>query len=300
MNCSISFQNQPILPSPTVRFLGVLLDPRLSGQAHMSFIIDKGRRTLQIIQALRGTWWGAHPHMLLTIYRALLRASIEYSSHIFSLTQNSLSRALQIVQNQALRLCFGYRISTPLNVIYVETVELTLSFRFRLLTSRYFLKISSVRNHIVIDKLHLLYDTAAETNRTDYLHAHFPAAIIFNHIWTSYHSSIDCSFTLPNFRSSFRSTTISSPYTSLSLPSVDLTNFFPIPPAQSFFNQELQYLTSDSVLFYTDGSKVDHSSYVGAAVFSPQLEAELSWSSDFRHTPRFFPRKHTPFIQLLL
>ncbi|XP_018315708.1 RNA-directed DNA polymerase from mobile element jockey-like [Mycetomoellerius zeteki] len=53
MNCSISFQNQHILPSPTVRFLGVLLDPRLSGQAHMSFIIDKGRRTLQIIQALR-------------------------------------------------------------------------------------------------------------------------------------------------------------------------------------------------------------------------------------------------------
>ncbi|KYQ60012.1 hypothetical protein ALC60_00948 [Trachymyrmex zeteki] len=255
MNYSISFQNQRILPSPTVRFLGVLLDPKLLGQAHMSFIIDKSRGTLQIIQTLRGTWWRAHPRMLLTIYRAMLRASID-SAHIFDLTHNSQSRALQIVQNQALRLCFGYRISTPLNVMYAETVELTLFFRFRLLTSRYFLKISSVRNHVVVNKLHQLCDLAVGTYRTDYLHARFPAALIFHRIWISYHSSIDCSFTLPNFRSSLRSTSISPSYTSLYLPSADTHNFFPIPPAQSFFNQELQHLTSDSVLFYTDGSKV--------------------------------------------
>ncbi|XP_018305171.1 ribonuclease H1, partial [Mycetomoellerius zeteki] len=30
-----------------------------------------------------------------------------------------------------------------------------------------------------------------------------------------------------------------------------------------------------STVFYTDGSKIDHGTYVGAAVFSPQLHAEL-------------------------
>ncbi|XP_018367425.1 PREDICTED: uncharacterized protein LOC108763958 [Trachymyrmex cornetzi] len=190
--------NQLILPSPTVRFLGVLLDPKLSGKPHMSYIINKGKRILQIIQALRGTWRRAHPHMLLTIYRAMLRASIEYSALIFGLKHNNLSRALQIIQNQALRLCFGYRISTPLNVIFAESGELTLTHRFRLLALHYFLKISSVQQHITVDKLHQLCDLA-----------------------------------------------------------------------------EFRDLTSDSTLFYTDGSKVDHSTHVGAAVFAPQLQWEL-------------------------
>ncbi|KYN10881.1 THAP domain-containing protein 9 [Trachymyrmex cornetzi] len=131
----------------------------------MTYTINKGKRILQIIQALRGTWWGAHPHMLLTIYRAMLRASIEYSAHIFGLKHSSLSRSLQVVQNQALRLCYGYHISTPLNIIYAE-IELTLSHRIRLLTSRYFLKISSVNGHIVINKLFLFCDTVIGSHKT--------------------------------------------------------------------------------------------------------------------------------------
>lgn len=177
-NYHISIQNHRIPASSSVRFLGVLLDPRLSGRLHMTSIIQKGKRIMQVISALRGTWWGAYPHVLLIIYRAMLRA-IEYSAHIFGLMNNDLSRAFQIIQNQALRLCYGYRIFTPLNVIYAETVELTLSSRFRLLTSKYFMKISSVRDHPAVVKLHELYDLALNTNRINYLRAHFPAVLIF-------------------------------------------------------------------------------------------------------------------------
>ncbi|XP_018366329.1 PREDICTED: uncharacterized protein LOC108763321 [Trachymyrmex cornetzi] len=242
----------------------------------MSFIINKGKKILQIISALRGTWWGAHPHMLISIYRSMLRASIEYSAHIFGLINNDKSRALQVLQNQALRLCFGYRISTPLNVIYAETVELSLPFRFRLLTSRYFMKISSVRDHPAVLKLHELCDLAMRKNRMDYLRAHFPAALTFRHIWT-FHQDIDCSFTLPNFRHSFHSTITSSSYTSLSVPSLESLKLFPNLCAQALFDHEFSHLTAESTVFYTDGSKVDHGTYVGAAVFSPQLRAELMY-----------------------
>ncbi|KYM96985.1 hypothetical protein ALC62_12362 [Cyphomyrmex costatus] len=255
------------------RFLGVLLDPTLSGKAHMTAVIDK----VNIIRALRGTWWGAHPHLLLNIYRFMLRASIEYAAQIFGMNHNPCSRALQVIQNQALRLCFGYRISTPLNVIYAETVELTLSFRFRLLTSRYFIKISSVHGHITVEKLHLLCDTARAISRMDYLHKHFPAANLFLHIWYYYHSFVDRSYTLLFFRSSFRSTSITISYSSLSLPPADITQSISSPSAQSFFEQEFQHLIYDSTTFFTDGSKSDHSTHVGAAVFSPQLQAELMY-----------------------
>ncbi|KYN06195.1 hypothetical protein ALC62_02857 [Cyphomyrmex costatus] len=101
MNLSIAFQGQYIYPSNVIRFLGVLLDPKLSGKAHMTAVIDKGKRILQIIRALRGTWWGAHPHLLLDVYRSMLCASIEYAAQIFGMVQNSCSRALQIIQNHA-------------------------------------------------------------------------------------------------------------------------------------------------------------------------------------------------------
>ncbi|KYM98341.1 hypothetical protein ALC62_10951 [Cyphomyrmex costatus] len=276
-NYFITLWDQHILPSSSVRFLGVLLDPTLTGKAHMSAVTDKGKRILQVVRALRGTWWGAHPHLLLNIYKSMLRAAIEYAVQIFGMNSNTRSRALQVTQNHALSLCFGYRISTPLNVIYAETVELSLPFRFRLLASRYFLKISSVQGHITVEKLHQLCDVARVASRMDYLHNNFPAATVFLHIWSFYHCFVECSYTRPDFRSSFRSTTIAIDYDSLSFPPEDPSSQLPIPSAQSFFERDFQHLISDSTIFYTDGSKVDHSTHVGAAVFSPQLQAELMY-----------------------
>ncbi|XP_018352081.1 PREDICTED: uncharacterized protein LOC108754341 [Trachymyrmex septentrionalis] len=45
-----------IIPSSdSVRFLGVVLDPKLSGKKHMEYVICKDRRN-SITSALRGTW----------------------------------------------------------------------------------------------------------------------------------------------------------------------------------------------------------------------------------------------------
>ncbi|KYQ54710.1 Gag-Pol polyprotein [Trachymyrmex zeteki] len=96
-------------------------------------------------------------------------------------------------------------------------------------------------------------------------------------MWT-YRNTVDCSYILPNFRHSFYySSVISFSYSSLSTPSLETLDFLPNPCAQSAFDQEFLHLTTESTVFYTDGSKVDHSTYVGAAVFSPQLQAELMY-----------------------
>ncbi|XP_018360462.1 PREDICTED: uncharacterized protein LOC108759488 [Trachymyrmex cornetzi] len=143
MDYSISFRNQLILPSPTVRFLGVLLDPKLSGKPHMSYIINKGKRILQIIQALRDSGY---------LLRAIFLKYLRYNN-------TSLSTSC---------INFAIWLSAPL--------ELTT-------------------------------------------------------------------------------------YTGTSL--------------RPLFSIEFRDLTSDSTLFYTDGSKVDHSTHVGAAVLAPQLQGEL-------------------------
>jgi len=68
----------PIVDS--VRFLGVTLDHRLSDALHLRFLLVKGHRVLNIITSLSGVWWGAHPSLLLSLYRLIFRSSIEYGA----------------------------------------------------------------------------------------------------------------------------------------------------------------------------------------------------------------------------
>ncbi|KYQ48389.1 Gag-Pol polyprotein [Trachymyrmex zeteki] len=70
---------------------------------------------------------------------------------------------------------------------------------------------------------------------------------------------------------------ISFSYAQLSAPSLETLKSFPNCNAQALFEQEFHHLTAESIVFYTDGSKLDHSTHVGAAVFSPQLQAELMY-----------------------
>lgn len=64
----ISLNGSIIKPFLTVRFLGVFFDPKLTGNAYMDYIINKSKKILQIISALRGVWWGSHPQLLCSLY----------------------------------------------------------------------------------------------------------------------------------------------------------------------------------------------------------------------------------------
>ncbi|KYN22366.1 hypothetical protein ALC57_05236, partial [Trachymyrmex cornetzi] len=48
-------------------------------------VIKKGRNLINILSFLAAVWWGSHPQLLLTIYRAVFRGSIEYSCQVFVL-----------------------------------------------------------------------------------------------------------------------------------------------------------------------------------------------------------------------
>ncbi|KYN13209.1 hypothetical protein ALC57_14595 [Trachymyrmex cornetzi] len=248
-------------------------NPSLDNYIYYRSVVSQ---SYKILRRTKRAGWKAHPHMLLTIYRSRLRASIEYSAHIFGTMTNERTRALQVIQNHALRLCFGYCVSTPLNVVHAEAMELFLPLRFHLFASRYFLKISSVTDHPVVLKLYELCDLAAGMNNMNYLHAHFPAALLFQQMQI-FRNIVDRSYTLPNFRHSFSSSFISCSYSSLSTPSLETLDHLPNPCAQAAFDQEFSHLTAVSTVFYTVGSKVDHSTHVGAAVLIPQLQGELMY-----------------------
>ena len=130
---TLSLNNVIISPSIHVRFLGIILDVRLSFQFHFLYLCDKIRKILNIFKVLRGTWWGAEPRILRMVYTSLIRSSLEYGSHVFNFSSHKYFDKIEKIRNQALRLAIGFRGSTPISVMLAECCEPPFKKRFSFL-----------------------------------------------------------------------------------------------------------------------------------------------------------------------
>ncbi|KYQ60027.1 hypothetical protein ALC60_00939 [Trachymyrmex zeteki] len=132
---------------------------------HFKQVIKKGRSIINILSSLAAVLWGSPPQLLITIYRAVFRGSIEYGAQIFVLNnKKSLLLQLERIQYKALRIALGYKQSTPINVILFEAREPPLRLRFTHMSERYTLKSINRRGSAVARSLRSL-KLAAVTSR---------------------------------------------------------------------------------------------------------------------------------------
>jgi len=115
-NYSISLNETTIRPVSSCKFLGVLLEPGLTGHLYAKHLICKCGKLTNILKFLRGTWWGSNPKTLLCIFKALIRGSTDYASFLFPFHNAGLKESLERVLRRALRYCVGLRRSTPCNI----------------------------------------------------------------------------------------------------------------------------------------------------------------------------------------
>lgn len=101
--------------SSSVRFLGVIIDYKLSFKEHVNFVEKKCLRSLNIIKYLRGTWWGASAQTLIILYKSFVRSIIVYANFVYFPTQAAQKYKLEKIQYTAIRLSLGYRNSMPTN-----------------------------------------------------------------------------------------------------------------------------------------------------------------------------------------
>lgn len=125
-------------PSLKTPFLGVIVDRRFTGAAHFRYLINKCRKILDVLTSLSGVWWGSHPQLLLTLYRAMFRSVIEYGCQIFGLEGNRTTfNIINRMQYQAFRVAYGYRGSTLINILHCEACEPPLRARMAIVSRRY-------------------------------------------------------------------------------------------------------------------------------------------------------------------
>jgi ribonuclease HI len=97
----------PLTLTEQSRVLGVILDSGLTFRAHISNIKDRASLRLHVLRRLSSTSWGGDMLTLRQLYVSWVRPVLEYASPVWSLASQKLLHQLDIVQNDAVRICLG-------------------------------------------------------------------------------------------------------------------------------------------------------------------------------------------------
>ncbi|GFS78259.1 probable RNA-directed DNA polymerase from transposon BS [Trichonephila clavipes] len=137
----IFMENKSLLYEKHPKYLGYILDPEILSNKHIDYVINKGRKRLDLLKYIAGRDWGADAGTLRLTYTSLIRPVLEYGSQIyFSASRTNLAK-LDRVQSSAARIITGMRHSCPTDLVLFEADIMPLDLR--LLLSKYFCKLYS-------------------------------------------------------------------------------------------------------------------------------------------------------------
>ncbi|XP_014228166.1 uncharacterized protein LOC106653279 [Trichogramma pretiosum] len=257
-----------------IKYLRMIMDHKLTWTPHINNIIGKATKLTNVLKVLRSTWWGGDPHLLLTIYKSLIRSTIEYNSFITYSHKHSLAEKLQKIQNHCIRLAVGYRVSTALNVIYAETNLLYLKTRSKQLALKFLLKVSSISNSTLIRDINELKNDISRSDKYQ-IKNKYPLIESLNQIQTLTNNSIK-TFTTP-LPYEYNYTTLTSK------PSIDTSIGKLIKKSnnpQEAFEHHTKNKFENYISIYTDGSKKEGAENVGLAMLCPHFNSHQQYKID--------------------
>ena len=216
---------------------------------------------MNIINFLRGTWWGSHPGSLRILYHSLIRSSLEYGCQALTIYKNKSYD----LQNQILRMILGYRISTPIPVMFSELKEHPLYCRFQFFTKKFIIKILFVEDHPILEPLYRLEQLTAKNNTNNIRAAFYLLNSYIN--LNKYESKIMFSYTPINYLLDYS--------LEFEFPNIDLlrgNRLMKSPSPNLEFKHHFEGLATKSTFFFTDGSKKKDSLQTGIGIFCPSLQ----------------------------
>jgi ribonuclease HI len=136
----IYIDNRSIVPSNSVKYLGLILDPKLRWVPHFNYLKCAISKWSNLLRALAGTWWGAHPSSLLLIFKSIIRSKVDYGSFLFTSASRTQRNKLNALLTSCLRTVIGAVRSAPNICLEVECVCPPLEIRARQLAGKFLLK----------------------------------------------------------------------------------------------------------------------------------------------------------------
>lgn len=269
----VYINNKIIVPSNTITYLGLILDQKLRWVPHFNNLKCIISKWSNLLRALAGTWWGAHPSSLLLVYKSIIRSKVDYGSFLFSSASRSHRNKLNAMLTSCLRTVIGAVRSAPNICLEVECGCPPIEIRSRQLAGKFLLKHISSSPNSICNKFSSL------ATRWRYVPKTLPilASIAFsiNHFSSSIilpQKRLHC-FDIP-----FEALTF--------LPRVHLLPLFkdfkfnsdkvnmPTLSINHIFNEFIKLNFHDYCLVYTDGSVSNNSA--GFSFFIPEMMVKYS------------------------
>ena len=145
--------DNPIPVKKETKFLGILLDSKLTFVHHIKGLKKKCVKALNLFRVVSNNDWGGDRTVLLRLYRALVRSKLDYGCFIYGAACKSYISLLDPIQNQSFRLSLGAFRTSPAQSLCVEAIELPLHLRREKLALQFATKIAANPNNPVYDTI---------------------------------------------------------------------------------------------------------------------------------------------------
>ena len=115
----IKINGTRIIPSSSIKYLGIYLDSYLDGSSHCAILRTKLQRATGMIAKTRH-YIRDSKSQLLSLYHSIFASHMTYGCQVWGLNQNKFTKKIQTLQNRAIRLItFAY--DSP---VHIHTVDL--------------------------------------------------------------------------------------------------------------------------------------------------------------------------------
>lgn len=258
----LKINNENIHFSAATRFLGVLLDPELNWKAHINYLKNRITPRINILKAITGIRWGAHPANLLTIYKGYIRPILDWGSQAFNPLSEQLYLKASRMQYAALRTVSGLMITTPTNVLLDINGEFPLESRWHYLTLKFLCKIVARNSHPLCQTItYMSTQSDSEKHNICYL---IDAFLDHSNLYEQIEH-----YSLPGY--------LEFPYKCRHHEPIINTDLGLQISADADISESFNRLTLPfkfEISYYTDGSRTESDNKVGYAVFSPETGLE--------------------------
>ena len=139
-----------------IKYLGITMDQKLTWKSHISNLIAKAEKSLNLLRLTTRRYWGADITTSLLMYRATIRSIIDYGCIFYGAASDSLLKRVDILQNKALRICAGVMRSTPVEALRVETGEPPLKLRREYLSKKFIMKLKASQQEQFMENINNL------------------------------------------------------------------------------------------------------------------------------------------------
>jgi hypothetical protein len=119
----LTMDGDPIRVVKETKFLGLILDNKLSFIPHMKQLKIRWQRALDILRVLSSSEWGADRDSLLLLYRTLVRSRLDHGSRVYGSARDAYIKMLDMVHHQELRLSFDAFRTSPVQSLFIEAYE---------------------------------------------------------------------------------------------------------------------------------------------------------------------------------